>query len=305
MPLVLVHNDVVRNPAHAWDDVEGEQYHYPAKYQRKVITGEPFVYYRGVLRADGSRGPAEYVGAGRIGAIWVDPDRTEGTRKAWYCSITGYRRFAEPVPAKIDGILIEDIPSNMWRDGIRSLPQATYDRIIALTTGQPELATVAPLPLDVTITRSDSLILPQRPSSTPAALGKSGYRRSKQAKVVGDWAEHIVMRYLQEQVAGCSDCVHRAAANETPGWDIDYRDSAGVLQRVEVKGTISGGFSGVELTAGEMRAARAHGDSYWLYLVSGCLTARPKVQAVQNPAAKIDTGCWRSTPSIFAVRFGA
>ena len=33
MPLVLVHNDIVANPAHAWNDLEGVHYHYPAKYQ--------------------------------------------------------------------------------------------------------------------------------------------------------------------------------------------------------------------------------------------------------------------------------
>jgi hypothetical protein len=74
MPLVLVHNDVVANPAHAWNDVEGVHYHYPSKYQNKIKTGEQFVYYRGVNRVGGKRGPAEYVGAGRIGRIWLDPD---------------------------------------------------------------------------------------------------------------------------------------------------------------------------------------------------------------------------------------
>jgi hypothetical protein len=41
MPLVLVHNDVVANPAHAWNDEEGVHYHYPSKYQGKIKTGEP------------------------------------------------------------------------------------------------------------------------------------------------------------------------------------------------------------------------------------------------------------------------
>src|SRR5271165_3010680 len=75
VPLVLVHNDVVANPAHAWNDVEGVHYHYPSKYQSKIKTGESFVYYRGVHRKDGKRGPAEYVGSGRIGDVWPDTCR--------------------------------------------------------------------------------------------------------------------------------------------------------------------------------------------------------------------------------------
>ena len=74
MPLVLVHNDVVANPQHEWDDKEGVQYHYPAKYQSKIKTGEPFVYYRGVHRVGGKRGAAEYVGAG---PGWVQSGRTQ------------------------------------------------------------------------------------------------------------------------------------------------------------------------------------------------------------------------------------
>lgn len=305
MPLVLVHNDVVRNPAHAWDDVEGVRYHYPAKYQSKVLTGEPFIYYRGVLRSDGSRGPAQYVGSGRIGAVWADPDRPTGAKKAWYCAIEDYQRFGQAVPAKIDDVLLETIPQNFWRDGVRTLDPAVYQRIMGLAAAQPPLITAAPPPTGVIISASDSLIMPPAPVPGNGTVGKSGYRKSKQAKVVGDWAEDIALRYIQEHVAGCSAWVHRAAAGETPGWDIDYLDAAGALQRVEVKGTVAGAFTGVELTAGEMRAAKAHGDGYWLCLVANCLTDLPKVQMVRNPAERIGKGEWSASPSVFAVRFAS
>lgn len=301
MPLVLVHNDVVRNPDHAWDDVEGERYHYPNKYQSKVITGEPFVYYRGVNRVGGKRGPAEYVGSGRIGDVWLDPARPTGRNKAWYCSIEGYQRFAEPVPAKVDGLTLENIPANMWRDGIRPLDPSVYARIVGEVSAQPALAASAPAPLDVTVLASDSLIMPAAPVQRTNA--KSSYRRSRQAKAVGDWAEAVALRYITEQIVGCSQCVHRAAAGETPGWDIDYVDSHGHLQRVEVKGTIAGAFSGVELTAGEMRAAKAHAEGYWLCLVANCFTAAPKVQLIRNPAERLAAGSWTATPAVYSVQF--
>jgi hypothetical protein len=36
MPLILVR---VANPQHAWNDIDGFQYHYPAKYQIKINRG--------------------------------------------------------------------------------------------------------------------------------------------------------------------------------------------------------------------------------------------------------------------------
>jgi hypothetical protein len=302
MPLVLVHNEVVANPAHAWNDVEGVQYHYPSKYQGKIKTGEPFVYYRGVHRKGGKRRLAEYVGAGRIGEIWPDPD--PGTRRrAWYCGIEDYQKFPSPVPAKINNENLEIIPANLWRDGVRSLNSDVYNRIIELAFGGSDQEIAYPAnPSQITAT--DSLIVPatatglrkdQRPSTT--------YRKSKQAKEVGDWAEQVVVRFIQEQIPGCTACIHRAAVNETPGWDIDYLDPKGNLQRVEVKGTVAAAFTGVDMTANEMQAARDHGEHYWLYLVAGCLTDAPKVQGIQNPASRLHAGAWSATPTLFAVRF--
>jgi hypothetical protein len=305
MPLVLVHNDVVRNPDHQWDDAEGEHYHYPSNYVGMVKPGEPFVYYRGVLRAHGKRGPAQYVGGGRIGRVWEDPNRPKGKRRACYCAIEDHQTFAEPVPAKIDGILLEQIPKNMWRNGVRILDPAVYQRIMRMAVVVPPPTLVTPDPTAVRAAVSDSLIRPPVGAGGGGSVGKGSYRKSKQAKIVGDWAEAVVVRHIEKQIPGCVQCVHRAAQGETPGWDIDYLDSGGVLQRVEVKGTVGNAFTGVEMTAGEMRAAKAHGQGYWLYLVAGCLTDRPKVQAVRDPATQIAEGNWATTPVVFSVKFGS
>ena len=144
--------------------------------------------------------------------------------------------------------------------------------------------------------------MPRAPA-TPGGGGRTGYRKPKQAKLTGDWAEGIALRFIREQVAGSSHCVHRAAAGETPGWDMDYVDAAGVLQRVEVKGTIGGAFVGVDLTSGEMRAAKHHGPNYWLFLVANCLTSAPKVQPIRDPGKKLTAGTWTAIPALYSIRF--
>jgi hypothetical protein len=85
---------------------------------------------------------------------------------------------------------------------------------------------------------------------------------------------------------------------------IDYLDPNGVTQQVEVKGTIAAAFTGVDMTANEIEAARVHGQNYWLYLVAGCLTDAPRVQTIQNPASKLSAGEWSATPTLFALKFG-
>jgi hypothetical protein len=59
------------------------------------------------------------------------------------------------------------------------------------------------------------------------------------------------------------------------------------------------------MTANEMSAARIHGDRYWLFLVAGCLTDAPRVQAIQNPAAKLAADEWSATPTLFSIKFRA
>jgi hypothetical protein len=304
MPLVLAHNDVVRNPAHAWNDVEGVHYHYPSKYRSQIKTGEPFVYYRGVHRVGGKRGPAEYVGAGRIGQIWPDP-KTEGKpRRAWYCGVEDYQRFPVPVAAKIDRVTLENIPRNLWRDGVRLLDPAVYKRIIESGRGNASAVTISTPVTQATISSSDALIVPN--DSIAPVIDSSrlkSFRKSKGAKEVGDWAEAVAVRYIRESILGSTKCVHRASIGETPGWDIDYIDRTGALQRVEVKGTIAAAFTGVEITVSELDAMKTFGPNYWLFLVADCFTGTPKIQAIRDPASMLSADKWSAKPQLFSLRF--
>lgn len=298
MPLVLTTNDVIMNPDHAWQDETGVQYHYPNQYKNMIQPGVEFVYYRGVHRADGKRGQAEYFGRGRIGAIRLDPATEGASRPSWFCAIEDYEPFTPPVPAKVDGVFYEDIPQNMWRSGVRSLDAQTFAKI--LDAAGKTAAPVAPKAAGVV--EVDNLIIPKGPRTSGATAG-GDYRRSRRAKEIGDWAEKTVVALLEAQ-GGCAEIVHRAGQRETPGWDIDYRDATGVLQRVEVKGTVGGAFAAIDLTANELRAAREHGECYWIFLVSKCLTDTPRIQRVRNPGARLEQGDWRATPSLFSVRLG-
>lgn len=295
MPIVLTTNDVVLNPDHTWNDIEGVQYHYPNGYKGRVQTGEPFVYYRGVHRPGGKRGPAEYLGHGIIGEIRIDPASPNERLPNRLCAIEKYMPFAAPVRARRDDGFYETITErNGWRVSVRAISPEAFRAILEAGS-----STAAATP--TRLSEVDSLIVPREKLGTSISVRAGGYRRSTRAKEVGDWAEAAALTFIRDTLKA-TQVVHRAAIRETPGWDLDYIDEAGALQRVEVKGTVGGAFATVDLTAGELKAAQAHGDSYWLYLVAGCFSDHPRIQRIRNPAAQLTSGAWVATPSLFSVR---
>ncbi len=321
MPLVLVSNEANATDRYEWKDVTGIQYHYPNSYRNMIRSGEQFVYYRGIRRLQGRRGQAEYFGRGVIGDTWRDPSvsPTAGKGKwAWYCGIEDYMPFPMPVPAKVDGVFFETIATNRWRNGVRTLPQQAFDRILAAAGEIPEeietsnslpsrvsLPELASIRIEVT---TDSLMVPHSRRVKIVANGRDGRhrgvgwaRRSRSAKIVGDRAEEIAVRYIRECIAGATAIRHVAIIGETPGWDIEYVNTAGELNAVEVKGSTGAAFPVFELTSGELMAARRLGPRYWVYLIANCFGSSVRVECIRDPAALIDNGSLTSEPSVWNI----
>lgn len=136
MPLVLVENERTAGGRYdSWQDATGRLYHFPNVYRSLVQPGERFVYYRGVRRALGGRRPApEYFGSGVIEAVWRDPSvPTESPKRSWkwFCSLIDYVQFDNPVSWKKSGETIEQIPRNLFGNGVRRIPDEAYALIIA------------------------------------------------------------------------------------------------------------------------------------------------------------------------------
>tara|TARA_R110002051_G_scaffold111308_1_gene183936 strand:+ start:3478 stop:4395 length:918 start_codon:yes stop_codon:yes gene_type:complete len=305
MPLILTQNEVTVNDAHDWNDIEGEQYHYPTKYRNKIIEGERFVYYHGVNRADGKKGEALYFGTGRIGSIWQDPDpeRQKGGKIAWFCTIEDFERFPKPVPAKVDGVNREQGPQNLFRDGVRVTDVATFESIlqasgIARNPGPSDCD--LPAPEIVKAKQASNLLLPSK--GTQKSGGGSVGRFARNAKAIGDWGEKLALKLLGE-IDGSSNHVHRAAIGETPGWDLDYVRADGKIHRVEVKSTQAAAFRNIEITANEMAAAKQYGNDYSLFLIAKCMSEAPSYQIIPNPFGHIENSDWDVEPTVFRVSF--
>jgi len=311
-------NEANATDRYAWKDITGVQYHYPNGYRNLIHTGDRFVYYRGVRRSRGARGPAEYFGQGIIGDIWRDPKSATDTPKrkwAWYCAIEDYAPFVVPVPAKIDGVFFETVSSNkwrnggMWRNGVRKVSEENFERILiaagasggAFDTNSPPPPLVLPDLAAIQVKESFSdLMVPRSGQVVMPIDGEGGRqpstRQSRKAKIIGHRAEEITVRYLHEVLTGATQIRHVAISGETPGWDIEYTDPGGHVNAVEVKGTSGAAFPNFELTQGELDAARRLGKLYWIYLVANCLGTCPALYRIQDPASLIDQGLLSSVP---------
>ena len=307
MPLVLTSNDAKAGDRYQWKDVTGVQYHYPNIYRNLIKTGVPFIYYRGVRRTSGPRRPAEYFGKGVIGSIWPDPETADAPpiKKAWYCSIDDFIPFLPTVPAKSDGVFLEQIPANMWRSGVRQLPQGTFDKIVALsgdgssTVIQIEKSPILPPIGEVEIpTGTGNVFLPKQAKPKGQCISNGGtFRRSPYAKLIGDRAEEIAIEWIKQNIAGAKNIRWVADAGDTPGWDIEYDDSSGALVAVEVKGASGYAFRDFELTANEYKAAHSCAGKYLIMLVANCLGTSPVVQIIDNLAAELKAGKFFAEPT--------
>jgi hypothetical protein len=314
LPLVLASNEANATDRYDWKDITGVQYHYPNGYRNMIRPGEPFVYYRGIRRAGGGRGQAEYFGRGVIGDIWRDPRVPPNAPKrkwAWYCGVEDFVPFTVPVPAKVEGVFFEKIGSTKWRNGVRPLSEEDIERILAAAGVPPGGHDVdswpSPLKLPkLAVVRIEEilsdLMVPQSvqidgPADTECASRRGGgMRRSRIAKAIGHRAEEIALRYVHEAGLGATQIRHVAISSETPGWDIEYIDPTGELNAVEVKGSSGAAFPNFEFTDGELTAARRLGPRYWIYLVANCLGTRPRLYRIQDPAALLSQGLLCAAP---------
>jgi hypothetical protein len=309
MPIVLTTNEKIIS-GHTWKDREGEQYHFPNQYRNKIVSGERFVYYRGVHRADGKRGKMEYFGVGLIGDVWLDPDTEDlnaGNRN-WYCSIENYVPFSNPVLAKEGDVSIETVEhGNHWRTAVRSISEEQHQEIltganlkVAFERVDKTRDTIEEAIVKHSLPALGTVKKAKKKKGAKAA-STSGKRYSRKSKTVGDAGERTVLKFLKTYIPGVSELRWLANEGETPGWDIQYLDGAGNLIRVEVKSTESKTLTSIELTANEWRAANKHRSEYQLALVGSCLSKKPIIEFIGDPVGCLNCGELEVAPSRYEI----
>lgn len=292
-PLVLVQADATAGGAFDhWDDQTGERYHFPNQYRNRIVSGRRFIYYRGVRRRDGGRGPAEYFGTGRIGDVWLDPATANAERKtdrAWFCSIEDFQPFNRNVPAVVNGSYYEALThARAWQTGVRVLTEDGYDAILTAAGLSPSTIS-SPEPNALVALRETTGLLRPRVRVMRSADGVTrarDFRRSRRANAIGRRAEALVRDLLQQRFANVR---WLSVEGDLPGYDLAY-EHEGYQHAVEVKGTTGRYFPAIELTVNEWRAAESLGDRFWLYLVTQCESSEPCVQVIRNPAAILAEG---------------
>lgn len=129
---------ITENDKSAWNDETGVLYHFPKRYLKFLEPGTEVIYYKGRMKdpeykKNRMTPDPHYFARAKIHSIYPDPDNLRDENH--YAIICEYQPFIEPVLAKISGEYFEEIPAsratNYWRDGVRHIEKAVYDKILA------------------------------------------------------------------------------------------------------------------------------------------------------------------------------
>jgi hypothetical protein len=137
----------------------------------------------------------------------------------------------------------------------------------------------------------------QKSSKNKKGSKSTTYRRNKRSKQIGDWAEEIVFKFLQNNPETPSnmpalnprkDVIWTARAGDKPGYDLSYTSTKGKTVGVEVKGTSSKKMTSFELTSNEWKKAKELKNNYVIALVSSVEKDKPGLEFIVNPYKKLD-----------------
>lgn len=133
---------IVENDESQWQDDTGVLYHFPKRYLKYLEPGTQVIYYKGRIKDRAyqksrlSNDP-HYFAIGAVGKTF--PDRNS-SKNDFFCTIESFKAFAKPIPAKVAGEYLEEIPpnlvSNYWRSGVRPISKENYELILTQLSGQ-------------------------------------------------------------------------------------------------------------------------------------------------------------------------
>jgi hypothetical protein len=281
VPIVVTQNAATVD-GHRYADLLGEQYEYPTRYAKLMATGETVVYYRGRRGAPSGEPPYAYVGVGVVGRIDGPVDGLLTAR------IEDFVQFDKPVPFKIDGHYIEDVPDRggsvtgvFFRGtSVRALSEPSYRRILRLAGLEAAQGQTA------SETSVGSLAL----GAIAEPASGSPYPSHTQAAASDDAGMNVAMQAVAGRWPLAT--VHRMAQTN-PGFDIAVELDDG-WQYVEVKST-AGTAQRFFLSEGERRFATRNADRYSLLVVTSVL-ASPKVHwrdgAIDGPDIDLQPRQW-------------
>lgn len=284
MPLVLTQNDATES-GHVYADELGVEYEYPVMYRNLVRTGEPFVYYRGRRRRDGSLQPQVYLGAGVVGRI-----RPSSNSGLLLCDVEDFEEFRPPVPFKLDGKHIEPlgkVPASSaglyFRRGVRAIDDGTFATILAATEAE----------------------------DTAAGIRRHAGRVPWASPETAHLVDEIAMEIAADQLASTHDHhILRKMPHNNPGYDIRVEGAVGEVRYVEVKGTTHA-LPHFFMSEGERLFSREHDENYSLLVVHDIdLKARTGTTtvydgAVDNAGFELRPVVWEGVLAAAAPNLGA
>ena len=305
MPIILVQSEKTAGGAFDhYEDITGKTYQFPNQYKNLIVSGEQFIYYRGLRKRDGTRRKhVEYFGYGVIETVSKN-DQLSGQKKKdwkWDCTISEFQEFDQPVIAKKEGIAtFENISNNSW-GSVRSIPKESFYKILSEGIKSFEKFHSDNAPKLIVNNKKEPILEP----STKKKSTETNYF-SKRAKFIGDLGEKYVLEELRKRLSKETlDSLRWVAdENEKPGWDIEYIDESQNLKAIEVKATTQKTFSSIQITKGEWDAAIERRENFELWLITEIESQNPTYKIITDPFGYVSSKEMTLTPTIYKLEKG-
>lgn len=310
---------ITENDISQYSDQTGVLYHFPKRYKKLLEPGTLVVYYKGKMedqRFENARlsKVQHYFGTAKIGKVTVDPNDPS----QFFATIEDFIQFDEAIFFKDEKgqYLEEHSNSQAFRNGVRELTKENYLNVLSsgsysnTSTSSSNSKTISftdgsiPKLDDVNISEGKGLLVSTKSnkSSNPSSSKNNNLPRySRNAKKVGDRAEELVCRYLED--VGYINVVWEAKLGNKPGYDISCETSTGMKLHIEVKGTVSNKITNFILTDGELKAAMILKENYYMAFVVNCLSVNAQVELVANPNELMNDNSWNSKPLTYLISF--
>ena len=126
--------------------------------------------------------------------------------------------------------------------------------------------------------------------------GGNSTRYSKNSTAIGKRGEAFVLRFFEQNLKLKFPETLQNVAKKNKGWDLEYKNDLGVLQKIEIKATSGAKMDSFEITKNELDSLNYDPKNYKIFVGTGVTGIRPQIREIKDIFSKLENGAISKEP---------